>query len=73
MNNAQQSAGFGPGSSFPGPARISGIAGAFSRIDHIFVKRGIAIANAFTGSAYHKSDHHPVIADVRVRRQTSTP
>lgn len=73
MNNAQQSAGFGPGSSFPGPARISGIAGAFSRIDHIFVKPGIAIANAFTGSAYHKSDHHPVIADVRVGRQIPTP
>lgn len=73
MINAQQSAGFGPGNTFPGPARMSGIAGAFSRIDHIFVKPGIAIANAFTGSAYHKSDHHPVIADVRMGRQTPTP
>lgn len=73
MVNAQQSAGFGPGSSFPGPARMSGAAGALARIDHIFVKTGITIANAFTGTAYHKSDHHPVIADLRIGRQNVTP
>jgi endonuclease/exonuclease/phosphatase (EEP) superfamily protein YafD len=67
MTNAQKSAGLGAGSSFPGPARRSGIAGAFARIDHIFVKQQLAIKNAFTGRAFYKSDHHPVIADIRIK------
>ncbi|MEO1045720.1 MAG: endonuclease/exonuclease/phosphatase family protein [Pseudomonadota bacterium] len=66
MQNAQKSAGFGPGSTFPGPARRSGLFGAYVRIDHIFAARELRIANAFTGGAYIQSDHHPVIADFRL-------
>jgi len=68
MKNAQKSAGFGPGSSFPGPGRSSGLLGAFARIDHVFVKPQIHVSNAFTGQAYQESDHHPVIADIRIAK-----
>lgn len=65
MVDAHKSAGFGLGNSFPARGRKSGILGAFTRIDHIFVKRGVNIVNSFRGEAYIKSDHHPVIADIR--------
>lgn len=64
MRNAHQVAGFGPGMTFPAPGRSVGILGAFSRIDHIFVKAEYQLINAFTGEASAGSDHHPVIADI---------
>ncbi len=69
MVNAQKAGGFGAGSSFPGPARNSGLLGAFARIDHVFVRQERRIVNAFTGTAYKTSDHHPVVADLRLAKQ----
>ena len=66
MTNAHQVAGFGPGATFPARGRSVGILGAFSRIDHIFVKPQYSAINAFTGEASAGSDHHPVIADIKV-------
>lgn len=64
MTSAHGAAGFGPGNSFPAPGRRSGLLGAFSRIDHIFVDKRHIAANAFTGRASAGADHHPVIADI---------
>lgn len=64
MLNAHQQAGFGPGASFPARGRSIGILGAFSRIDHIFVRPEYAVVNAFTANASQGADHHPVIADI---------
>lgn len=66
MSNAHVKAGFGLGSTFPGPARNSGALGAFARIDHIFLKNNVRNTNAFTGDAPKGSDHHPVIADIQI-------
>lgn len=66
MTNAHQVAGLGPGASFPARGRSIGILGAFSRIDHIFVKAKYSAINAFTGDASDGSDHHPVIADIMI-------
>lgn len=66
MTNAHQVAGLGPGASFPARGRSIGLLGAFSRIDHIFVKPKYRAVNAFTGEASIGSDHHPVIADVEI-------
>jgi len=67
MTEAHDAAGFGPGNSFPAAGRRIGILGAISRIDHIFVKPGHRITNAFTGRASSGSDHHPVVADIDFR------
>lgn len=66
MTNAHQVAGLGSGASFPARGRSIGILGAFSRIDHIFVKPKYRAVNAFTGEASRGSDHHPVIADIEI-------
>lgn len=67
MTNAQKQAGLGPGSTFPGPVRRSGLLGAFARIDHVFVSPKLRIDNAATGQAPSGSDHHPVMADIVIR------
>lgn len=67
MTNAQKQAGLGPGSTFPGPARRTGLFSAFARIDHVFVSPKLRIDNAATGEAPTGSDHHPVLADIVVR------
>lgn len=66
MTNAHQVAGLGPGASFPARGRAVGLLGAFSRIDHIFVEKEYEVINAFTGDASNGSDHHPVIADIKI-------
>ncbi len=66
MTNTHQIAGFGPGATFPARGRSIGFLGAFSRIDHIFIKPEYKAANAFTGNASLGSDHHPVVADIIV-------
>ena len=67
MAEAHDAAGFGPGNSFPAAGRRIGFLGAFSRVDHIFVKPGHRITGAFTGKASRGSDHHPVVADIDFR------
>jgi len=67
MTEAHDAAGFGPGNSFPAAGRRIGLLGAFSRVDHIFVKPGHRITGAFTGKASRGSDHHPVVADIDFR------
>ena len=66
LTNAHQVAGLGPGVTFPARGRSIGLLGAFSRIDHIFVKAEYTAVNAFTGDASRGSDHHPVVADIIV-------
>ena len=67
MSEAHDAAGFGPGNSFPAAGRRIGLLGAFSRVDHIFVKPAHRITGAFTGKASRGSDHHPVVADIDFR------
>ena len=66
MTNAQSAAGFGPGNSFPSDGRISGLLGAFARIDHIFAGPDKAVNRAFTANASEGADHHPVVADIKL-------
>ncbi len=66
MTNAHAAAGLGLGNSFPSDGRLSGMFGAFARIDHIFVKRTVPIVGAFAGHASDGADHHPVVVDVRI-------
>lgn len=68
MQDSHKVAGFGPGNTFPAAGRRSGIFGAFTRIDHIFMKKTINVVNSFRGKAHSNSDHHPVIADTRINK-----
>lgn len=70
MQDSHKVAGFGPGNTFPAAGRRSGIFGAFTRIDHIFMKKTINVVNSFRGKAYTNSDHHPVITDIRINKKS---